>query len=99
MTKKKTKLSTPVWILKGYDSPEGYEKSKGDTNTKKKGKVFNVRRCPKCNSEEVKVIVGEEAKDLWKCEKCGWKGRDIKKEELSEEKFMKYMDEMGEEAS
>ena len=27
---KKNKLSTPEWILKGHDSPEEYEKSKGN---------------------------------------------------------------------
>ena len=96
----KNRLKTPKWILEGYDSPEEYEKSKGDTNEKKKdGKSFNIRKCPKCGSDDVGVVVGEEAKDLWKCEKCGWKGREIKKEELSEEEFMKYLDKKGEEVS
>lgn len=62
----------------------------------KKTKTFKVRRCPKCNSDNVRVVVGEEKKGEWECHKCGWKGRDINNEELSEEKFLKYLDEKGE---
>ena len=31
----------------------------------------------------------------WECHKCKWKGMDIKDEEITEEEFMKYLDEVG----
>lgn len=92
---KKNKLSTPDWILEGYDSEAEYNKAKGEIK-QKKGKTFKVRKCPDCNSDNVGVVVGEEAKGLWKCKECGWKGSNVKKEELIEDKFMKYLDERGE---
>ena len=82
---KKKKLETPAWIKEGYDSLAEYEKAKGVKSTKKKGKTFKVRRCPKCGSDEVKVTVGEVG--VWECGKCSWKGKDIKEEELEEEEF------------
>lgn len=91
MAKKKSKIQTPDWILKG-EEPE---------KTKKSGKTFKVRRCPKCNSDNVNVVVGAEAEQpgMWECKDCGWKGKDIKKEELTEEEFLKYLDEKGEEVA
>lgn len=92
------KLSTPDWIREGFDSKEEYEKKKGIKNKKEKGKTFKIRRCPKCKSDKVSVVLtGEEGKGSgeWECKNCGWKGRDIKEEELSEEGFMKYLDENG----
>ncbi len=97
---KRNKLKTPEWILEGYDSPEEYEKAKGKKTEKKKGKVFRIRKCPKCGSDDVKIVLGnEEGKkaDEWECDKCRWKGRNIKEEEFSEEEFLKYLDEKGEE--
>ena len=38
---KKEKLKTPEWILGGYDSEEDYNKAKGITSKKKKGKKKN----------------------------------------------------------
>lgn len=87
---KKSKIQTPDWILKG-------EKPKAE---KKKEKTFTIRRCPKCKSDSVRVVLGEdEGKTLgqWECGKCSWTGKDVKKEELNEEEFMKYLDEKGEE--
>ncbi|MEN7982564.1 MAG: hypothetical protein ABFQ65_03895 [Nanoarchaeota archaeon] len=66
---------------------------------KKSGKTFKLRKCPKCGSDEVGVIVGEEVKGKWECRKCGWKGVDVKEDELSEDEFMKYLDEKGEETA
>ncbi|MFH1325216.1 MAG: hypothetical protein ABIH49_00400 [archaeon] len=86
------KIKTPDWVLKGKTSPNS-EKSKT------KGKTFKIRTCPKCGSDNVGVVlIGEEGKkaDNWECRKCGWKGRDIKQKNLSEEEFMKYLDEKGE---
>jgi len=108
------KLATPDWIREGYDSKEAYEKKKGIKAKKEKGKTFKLRRCPKCKSDKVSVVLtGEEGSDEeeplatssksgqskgageWECKNCGWKGRDIKEEELTEEGFMKYLDEQG----
>lgn len=100
MAKKKSKLATPNWIKKGYDSPEAYNKSKGIKSEKKKsGRTFKVRKCPECNSENVNVVlVGEEGKNIgeWECKKCNWRGIDIKEEKLGEEEFLKHLDEKGE---
>jgi ribosomal protein L37AE/L43A len=100
----KPKVKTPEWILKGYDSPVEYERQKNkfstlskqsdDSSTKAKGKIFKIKVCPKCGSDDVKVIIGEVG--IWECKKCGWKGKDIKEEELTEDEFMKYLDKKGE---
>ena len=99
MAKKKIKLSTPTWILEGYDSEEAYNKTKGIDNKKKKEKTFKIRKCPKCDSDNVSVVVGKEKTGEWECHKCNWKGKDINETELNEEDFMKYLDEKGEEVS
>ena len=83
----KNKLSTPAWILKGKEKPK----------VKKDGKTFNVRKCPKCESDNVAVVIGKLG--MWECKKCGWKGVDVKEEELTEDEFMKYLDEKGEEVA
>lgn len=96
------KMKTPDWILEGFDSKADWEKAHGVASEKKKGKTFKVRRCPKCNSDDVGVkLVGEEGKDArdWECRKCGWVGSNIKVEELTEEEFMKYLDDKGEEVA
>lgn len=92
---KKEKMKTPDWILEGYDSEEDYNKSKGISKKKTSGKTFKLRKCPKCDSDDVAVVVGEETKGKWQCNKCGWKGADVKKQELNEEEFMKYLDEVA----
>jgi len=96
---KKNKLKTPDWIVEGYDSPAAYNKAKGITEKKKTGKTFKLRRCPKCGSDDVGVVItgeeGKKAKD-WECRKCKWTGKDIDEQELSEDEFMKYLDEKGE---
>ncbi len=60
----------------------------------KKQKTFKLRRCPKCDSDNVGVVIGENG--MWECKKCGYKGKEIKEEELGEEEFMKHLDEKGE---
>lgn len=92
---KKSKLSTPDWIREGYDSREEWEKDNGIKGGKDSKKVFRIKKCPKCKSDEVRVLIGEEeAKNMkkWGCQKCGWKGATPLDEELSEEEFMRYMD-------
>lgn len=100
---KKNKLKTPNWILKGEEKSQ----------EKKIGKTFKIKRCPKCSSEDVGVVIGESQKaeplahsskrgqtnGIWECKKCGWKGREVKGKELTEEEFMKYLDEKGEEVA
>ncbi len=92
-------MKTPDWILEGFDSKADWEKAKGIKTKKKSGKTFKVRRCPKCNSDEVGVVVGQEKKGDWECKKCKWMGVGINEEELSEEEFMKYLDDKGEEVA
>jgi len=95
-------MKTPDWIVEGYDSEEDYDKAKGIKSKERKGKTFKLKRCPKCESDKVSVVVGgEEGKGSkgWECKKCKWNGRDIKEDELSENEFMKYLDKKGEEVS
>lgn len=97
---KQSKLSTPDWIKEGYDSKADYNKAKGIKKEKKIGKTFRIRKCPKCGGDDIGVLlVGEEGKkaENWECRQCKWKGKDVAEEELSEEEFMKYLDERGEE--
>ena len=86
------KLSTPDWIREGFDSKADWEKSQGKkTERAKKGKTFRIRKCPKCGSTDVSVVlVGEEGKkaDKWQCSKCKWTGKDINIEEVSEDEFL-----------
>ncbi len=98
----KSKLSTPAWILEGYDSPAAYAKAKGIKKEKKSEKTFKIRVCPKCKSDNVCVVLtGEEGKGAksWECKKCKWVGTDIDEKELTEEEFMKYLDEKGKEVA
>jgi len=102
----KNKLTTPAWILEGYDSEADYNKIKGISSEKKKGNVFKVRECPKCKSDDVGLVLSnldlEEETNTgkqWKCYKCGWKGADVLEKQLTEEEFMKYLDEKGEEVA
>ena len=92
---KKSKLSTPEWVLEGYASEAEYNKSKGIKKTKKAGRIFKIRECPECKSDDVSVIVGMNKKGDWQCNKCKWTGKNIFEQELSEEEFMKYFDERG----
>jgi formate dehydrogenase maturation protein FdhE len=87
------KLATPDWILKGKSKPD---------KKKEKGKTFKLRKCPKCGGTDVNVIIGgEEGKGTrgWECKKCKWNGKNIDEEEVSEDEFMKYLDEKGEEVA
>ena len=100
---KKGKLSTPEWILEGFDSPEEYAKSKGVKEKKKKaGKTFKIRECPECGSDDVGIVLSgsdseEGGGDSWECRKCKWSGPDVSEKELTEDELMKYLDEKGEE--
>ncbi len=97
----KSKLSTPEWILQEFDSKEAYEKFKGVKKSKNKdGKTFKIRVCPECGTDDVSVVLtGEDVKNSgeWECHKCKWVGKEIEEKELTEDEFMKYLDEKGEE--
>ena len=103
---KKSKLATPEWILEGYDSKEDYEKAKGIKNKKKEGKTFKIRECPKCGSDDVGIVLSgsdsEEESNTgkeWECHKCKWVGTKVKEKELTEDEFMEYLDEKGEDVA
>jgi DNA-directed RNA polymerase subunit M/transcription elongation factor TFIIS len=104
----KSKLATPDWIREGYDSKADYEKAHGVKEKKKKAeqKTFKIRECPKCGSDDVGLVLSnmdsEEESNTgkeWECHKCGWKGKNVVQKELTEDEFMKYLDEKGEEVS
>ena len=80
-------------------TPKDFNEKSLQGAKKSESKVFKVRKCPKCNSDEVGVVlVGAEGKkaDNWECRKCGWKGKEIKEEELSEDEFLEYLEEKNE---
>lgn len=94
---KKSKLKTPDWILEGYDSEEEYNKKKGIKKEKKYEKTYKMKKCPKCGSSEVSVVlVGEEGKkaDTWECKACKWRGKNIEEVELNEEEFLAHLEKM-----
>lgn len=96
---KKGKLSTPEWIIEGYDSKEAYEKAKGIKKKKKSEKTYIIKICPECRSDNVKVVLGkEEGKGAgeWECGKCKWKGKNVDEKEVSEDEFLEIMEKKGE---
>jgi len=100
----KNKLKTPDWVLEGYDSEADYNKAKGISDEKKKGKTFKIRKCPKCGGDDVGIVLinsdsEEGGGKEWECRKCRWKGKDIQEKELSEDEFMKYLDNKGEDVA
>lgn len=90
----------------GTESPTSSKQSndsstKDITGEKKSGKTFKVRECPKCKSDDVGVVLSgsnleEGGGKEWECRKCKWEGKDIIEKDLTEEEFMKYLDERGE---
>ena len=101
---KKNKLSTPTWILEGFDSEADYNKAKGIDKKKKDGKTFKIRECPKCKSDDVGLVLSNSDSEEgggkeWECRKCKWVGSDINEKELTEDEFMKYLDNKGEEVA
>lgn len=85
------KLTTPEWVIKGYKSREEWERKTGKKAEGKKsetGKMYKVKKCPKCGSTDVSVVLtGEEGKGTrdWECKSCKWKGRNIEEKELTED--------------
>ncbi len=100
----KGKLSTPDWIREGFDSKADWEKAHGVRGKKKEGKTFKIRKCPKCGSSDVGLVLSNSDSEEgggkeWQCHKCKWGGSNINEEELTEDEFMKYLDEKGEEVA
>ena len=100
------KLSTPDWIREGFDSKAEWEKAHGMKNKKKEGKTFKIRKCPKCGSTDVGIVLSNSDSEedsntgkQWQCHKCKWAGKNIEEKELTEDEFMKYLDEKGEEVA
>ncbi len=96
------KLTTPDWVKEGFESKSAWEKKKGIKAKKPGEKTFKIRKCPKCGSDDVNVVLtGEEGKGSgeWECKKCKWAGKGVKIDEVGEEEFMKYLDEKGEEVA
>lgn len=92
------KLETPDWIKEGYDSKADWEKAHGGKSKGKKsaGKTYKVKKCPKCSSRDVAVILGgEEGKGVkgWECKKCKWQGKEPEDEEINEDEFLKILEE------
>jgi ribosomal protein L37AE/L43A len=85
------KSETQDFVGKGIKKKSGKEE-----------KTFKIRICPKCKSDDVKVVLtGEEGKGAreWECRKCKWEGKNVEYKELSEDEFMIYLDEKGEEVA
>ena len=83
------KLKTPDWVLEGKKEPK----------EKKKSKTFKIRKCPKCGSDDVFVVLGMDdgnGKGEWECKRCKWVGKILKEEEVSEDEFIKYLEKKGE---
>ncbi len=108
------KLATPDWIKEGFDSKADWEKSHGLNKKSKKaeGKTFKVKKCPDCGSYDVNVVLSEQegsddedeesiskSTGEWECKECKWHGKDVEEDELTEDEFMKYLDEKGEEVA
>jgi len=99
---KKSKISTPEWILEGYNSLSEYAKAKSKKPQKKNSsRIFKIKQCPECKSDDVKIVLSGKDSEQgggkeWKCNKCSWTGENIQEKELTEDEFMKYLDDKGE---
>lgn len=91
------KVVTPQGCIPKEGTRTSYEAPKNSTRGKKKCKIFKIRKCPACASKNVSVVLGEVG--MWKCNDCSFRGTEIIEEEVSEEEFMKYLDEKGEEVA
>jgi len=104
MAKKKEKMKTPDWIIEGYDSKADWEKKKGISSEKKVSNTFKIKVCPKCNGDDVGLVLSnsdaeEGGGKEWECRKCKWVGVNINEKQLTEDEFMKYLDDKGEEVA
>lgn len=89
---------------KGKPVKKKKETSQVQSNLSKgriKEKTFKVRKCPKCEGYNVNVVLSGSDSEQgggkeWECKNCKWHGKNIEEKELTEDEFMKYLDEKGE---
>jgi len=79
---KKSKLKTPDWILKGEEKPKD----------KNKSKKFVIKFCSRCESRDVGVVIGGQI-GMWECHKCGHRAPGFPEIEISEDEFLKMVEE------
>lgn len=111
---RKKKLSTPDWIIEGYDSPDAYKKAKGmkgseqvqdlsaskSENERKKKKSGKTFKIKECpECGSDDVGVVIGGEEAWECRKCKWNGTNIVEKELTEDELMEHMDKKGEEVA
>lgn len=53
---KKSKIQTPEWVLKGYNSEKEYLEKTGKKKQVSE-KTFKIKKCPKCGSSEINVVL------------------------------------------
>ena len=84
---------------KGAKASTGKTESKTPSKksgAKVSGKTYKVKKCPKCKSNNVAVVLtGEEGKGTreWECKKCKWVGKNVDIAEVSEDEFLKLGEE------
>lgn len=97
------KLTTPDWILKGGKKPAA-KKEKPAFKIRKcpQCRSDNVRVVlgeEESGEDELLATSSKsqsKGRGEWECLKCKWRGRNVAMESVSEEEFMKYLDERGE---
>jgi len=83
---------------------EGQEPLRGPKAQNSGAKTFKIRECPKCKSDDVGLVLSNSDSEEgggkeWECRKCKWIGSNANEKELTEDEFMKYLDEKGEEVA
>ena len=76
--------------------------TKGGKSSNKKssdGKVYKIKKCPKCGSNKVGVVLSNSDSEEgggkeWECRKCKWEGKNVKDEVVSEDEFLDYIDKL-----
>lgn len=56
-----------------------------------KKKEYSLKVCPKCGSNDIKVVLN--AIGLWECN-CSWKGRDVMHKKISKKEFIKFSEKL-----
>ena len=62
--------------------------------SKTKEKKFVLKLCPKCNSDDVGVVIGGQM-GMWECRKCGFRGPSLLEKEMNEDEYFEYLDNKG----
>lgn len=56
-------------------------------------KKYKLKKCPLCGGE-VKLITGEDKKNLWRCESCTWEGIPTEVE-VSESEYLEFAEKLN----